>query len=410
VRATADSDRLRIALLTYRGNPYCGGQGVYARQLSAALTRLGHEVEVISGPPYPVVAEGVRLRRLDSLQLYRDEQPFRPGRPLRDWIDAVEIATMSVGRYPEPLAFSLRARRELAGRAGEFDVVHDNQGLGYGMLGIARRLPVVATIHHPLSVDRELELERARGRRRGAVRRYYGFTRMQGRVARRLPKLLTVSESSRRDVARDLGVPEHRLAVVPLGVDPDVFRPVTGRRNGHLVMATASADVPLKGVAVLLEAMAGVRAQTGAELVVVGRPDAGGDTGRLVARLGLDGAVRFVGGLPEEELVDLYAQATLAVVPSLYEGFSLPAIEAMACGVPLVATSAGALPEVVGPAGVLVPPGDASALAAALLKLLGDEPRRRALGAGGRRRAVGEFSWKRTAERTADVYREAISC
>jgi MMP alpha-(1->4)-mannosyltransferase len=405
----AAADRLRIALLTYRGNPFCGGQGVYTRQLATALARLGHQVEVISGPPYPDVPAEVPLTKLDSLGLYRAEDPFRPARPLRNWIDAVEIGTMSIGRYPEPLAFSLRAHRELRRRAHEFDVVHDNQSLGYGLLPLRRRLPVVATIHHPLSVDRSLDLAHAPPKQRAATRRWYGFTRMQGRVARRLDELVTVSESSRRDIAADLGLPAERIQVAPLGVDPDVFRPVDGRRNGHLVMATAS-DVPLKGVNVLLEAMARVHARTGAELVVVGRPQPNGETGRAVARLGLDGAVRFVGGVPEAELVDLYSRATLAVVPSLYEGFSLPAVEAMACGVPLVASEAGALPEVVGDAGVLVPPGDPDALAGALLRLLEDESLRRGLGAEGRERALRQFSWLRTAERTADVYRSAIGC
>ena len=407
MRRIPESAPLRIALLTYRGNPFCGGQGVYVRQLSSALARLGHVVEVLSGPPYPDLEPGVRLTRLESLDLYREDQPFRPARPVRDWADVVELGTMSMGRYPEPLAFSLRAWRELRRRRSDFDVVHDNQCLGYGLLGVGRHLPLVATIHHPITVDRRLDLAHAGDRQKAAVRRWYGFTRMQRRVARRIPRLLTVSASSRRDVAAGLGLDPGRLNVVPLGVDADVFRPVHGLRNGHVVMATASADVPLKGVATLLEAMARVRARTAAVLVVVGRPQAGGETTRLVRSLGLEGAVRFVSGVPTSELVDLYAHATLAVVPSLYEGFSLPAVEAMACEVPLVATSAGALPEVVGDAGVLVPPGDSEAMAAALLRLLEDEPLRRTLGAGGRRRALAQFSWDRTAERTTEVYRSA---
>lgn len=406
----AESDRLRIALLTYRGNPFCGGQGVYVRQLSAALTRLGHSVEVISGQPYPELVPGIKLTKLESLDLYRPEEPFRPARPLRDWIDGVELSTMSISGFPEPLTFSLRAWRELRARLHEFDVVHDNQGLGYGLLALRRRLPLVATIHHPISVDRRLELERASGFRKLTLRRWYAFTRMQRRVARRIPQLATVSESSRTDIARDLGLPPERLVTIPLAVDAESFRPLERSRDEDLLVATASADVPLKGVATLLEALARVRVQRQARLVVVGRPRPNGATGKLVAKLGLDGAVRFVGGVPETELVELYSQATLAIVPSLYEGFSLPALEAMACGVPLIATTAGALPEVVGSAGVLVPPGDAEALAGALLKLLDDASLRRKLGEGGRLRAVGEFSWRRTAERTVDLYREAAAC
>ncbi len=186
---------LRIALLTYKGNPFCGGQGVYVRHLSRELARLGHSVEVIGAQPYPVLDEGVPLTELPSLDLYRSPDPFRTPRrgEYRDWIDALEVATMWTGGFPEPLTFSLRARRHLLARRGEFDVVHDNQTLGYGLLGDLGA-PLVTTIHHPITVDRQLELDAADGRRRRlSVRRWYGFTRMQKRVARRLPSVLTVS-------------------------------------------------------------------------------------------------------------------------------------------------------------------------------------------------------------------------
>jgi glycosyltransferase involved in cell wall biosynthesis len=412
----SDDSQLRIALLTYKGNPFCGGQGVYVRHLSRELARLGHRVEVIGAQPYPVLDEGVPLTELPSLDLYRSPDPFRtPGRgEYRDWIDALEVATMWTGGFPEPLTFSLRARRHLLARRGEFDVVHDNQTLGYGLLGDIGA-PLVTTIHHPITVDRQLDLDAAKSwQRRASVRRWYGFTRMQKRVARRLPSVLTVSGSSQQEIVDHLGVRRDRVHVVHIGADTDLFSPdpsvaeVPGR-----IVTTSSADVPLKGLVHLVEALAKLRTENpDAHLVVVGKRAEDGPVAQLIERYGLDDAVRFVKGITDAELVDLVRSAQIACVPSLYEGFSLPAAEAMATGTPLVATTGGAIPEVAGPDGetcLAVPPGDAEALAAALRRLLGDPDLRARLGDAGRARVLARFTWKQAAIGTAERYREAIA-
>lgn len=407
---------LRVALLAYRGDPRSGGQGVYVRYLSAALAAMGHRVEVLAGPPYPEVAAPVRLTRLPSLDLYGEPDPFAfPGvGAFRDLVDALEYGLMCTAAFPEPLTFSLRAWRHLRERRREFDLVHDNQGLGYGLLGIRRPgLPVVATVHHPPTIDRDLELARTRGWRRLTLRRWYAFTRMQRRVARRLDALLTVSDAAAEDVAGWLEVPRGRLPVVPNGVDPDVFHPhpeverVPGR-----VVTTTSADVPLKGLVPLLDAVAKVRAGRPVRLVVVGRVRPGGRAAGVIDRLELGDTVESVSDLSTGALARLLSSADAAVVPSLYEGFSLPAVEAMACGTPLVVTTAGALPEVVGPDGVcglLVPPGDPGALADALDRLLGDRGLRRRLGRAGRERVLGRFTWGRAAAGTVSVYRRVLA-
>jgi len=249
--------------------------------------------------------------------------------------------------------------------------------------------------------------------RRASLRRWYGFVAMQARVARRLERILTVSSSARDDIVADFGVEPSRVAVVPVGVDTSVFRPRPHlRRQPGRIVTTASADVPLKGLAVLLEALAKLRTERPeAHLVVAGRLRPDSETARLLARLDLAGAVEFVAGRSDEELAAGYATASCAVVPSLYEGFSLPAIEALACATPLVATTGGALPEVVGPDGgaaLLVPPGDPGALAIALERLL-DEPRLAArLGQSGRRRVLSRFTWRATAEATLAHYRQLL--
>ncbi|MHC5263371.1 glycosyltransferase family 4 protein [Streptomyces sp. UC4497] len=415
---TAES--LRIALLTYKGNPFCGGQGVYVRHLSRELVRLGHRVEVIGSQPYPVLDEGedlagLSLTELPSLDLYRSPDPFRTPKlaEYRDWVDALEVGTMWTGGFPEPLTFSLRARRHLRARRGEFDVVHDNQTLGYGLLGDIGG-PLVTTIHHPITVDRQLELDAAENwQQRMSKRRWYAFTRMQKRVARRLPSVVTVSGTSRDEIVEHLGVRPGRINVVHIGADTDLFspNPAVAEVPGRIV-TTSSADVPLKGLVYLVEALAKVRAeQPDAHLVVVGKRPEEGPVAGAIARYGLEGAVEFVKGISDQELVDLVRSAQVACVPSLYEGFSLPAAEAMATGTPLVATTGGAIPEVAGRDGetcLAVPTADPGALAESLARLLGDRELRARLGAAGRARVLERFTWARAAQGTAELYREAM--
>jgi glycosyltransferase involved in cell wall biosynthesis len=416
VLRAADGGRpLRIALLSYRSKPHCGGQGVYVRHLSRELVALGHEVEVISGPPYPDLDPGVALTQVPSLDLYREPDPFRVPhvREFGSAIDVLEFALMATAAFPEPLTFSLRAARLLKARAVRPDVVHDNQTLGYGLLSLQRAgFPVVATVHHPITVDRRHDLAAARGiRKQVSTRRWYSFLRMQAKVVRALPALLTVSTSSYDDIVRDFEVEPARLTVVPVGVETDVFVPPTEPRVPGRIVATTSADVPMKGLVPLLEAVAKLRTERDVELVVVGKPKEGGTANATIARLGIEDAVRFVNGVAESELVTLFGSAQVAVVPSLYEGFSLPAVEAMACATPLVATTAGALPEVVGPDGVTalhVPPGDPEALAAAIARVLDDDALAARLGAAGRQRVLDRFTWRAVAEQTVAWYRASL--
>jgi glycosyltransferase involved in cell wall biosynthesis len=407
---------MRVAFLVYRGNPQCGGQGVYTRHLTRELVALGHSVEVFSGQPWPRLDDGVGFVPVPGLDLYRDPDPFRIPHPreLHDLAAAVELGVMLSAGFGEPLAFSLRARRLLRARAGDFDVVHDNQCLGTGMLGIIEDgWPLVTTLHHPITVDRRLALDHATTPwQRVTTRRWFGFLGMQIRVARRLPSVVTVSESSRADIGTEMGVPPERITVVPVGVDHTVFCPAPGvvAVPGRL-MVTSSSDVPMKGLVPLLEAVALLRRRRPVELVVVGRPRPEGRVDRAIERLGLRPVVRCVSGISDEELARAYGEAEVAIVPSLYEGFSLPAIEAMACGVPVVATTGGALPEVVGASGetgLLVPPDDPPALAAAIGRLLDDPALRARLGAAGRARVLQRFTWRVTAEGTAACYRELL--
>ena len=407
---------LRVALLSYRGKPHVGGQGVYVSRLSAALADLGHRVAVLGGPPYPQLDERVPLVPLGGLDIWAPPHPMRKPRAweLKDWIDIAEHVSFVTGNFSEPMAFSLRAWRHLRTRRADFDVVHDNQTLGWGILALQRQgWPLLETIHHPITVDRRLELAHAHTlREQIGKRRWYAFTKMQTQVARRLPRVLTVSESSKRDISNDHGVPPERIHVVPVGVDPELFAPLPeiARVPGRLI-TTASADVTMKGLSFLLEAVAKLRTERHIELTIIGKAKTDSAASRTISELGLADAVTFVSGVSDRRIVELYAEAELAVVPSLYEGFSLPAIEAMSCGVPLVATTGGALPEVAGKHGetcFLTEPGDAEALASALQDALDSPEARDRVGRAGRERVVSQWSWRHTAERTVEQYRAVI--
>lgn len=381
---------------------------------------MGHRVEVFSGPPYPEVDRDVGLHRLPSLDLYREPDPFRVPKlsEFKDVFDIGEFLLMATGAFPEPRSFGWRLRRELYPSLGQFDVVHDNQSLSWSVLRMQQAgVPVVASIHHPITVDRRLSLEYAESlKQRLGLLRFYGFVRMQCLVAARLRHVLTVSNASARDIAREMGVDLRRMAVGPVGVDMDVFRPLPLDKEQGLVVTTASADVPLKGLRYLIEAVAILRS-TGSlkdlHLVVMGPTKQESPVQRLVERLGLGDRIRFVGKVSTTEMVQYYSKCQVAVVPSLYEGFSLPSIEAMACGAPLVVTDGGALPEVVDSEGsesaLVVRAGDAEALAQAIGRLL-DNPE---IGVKLSKNALihvrNNYSWRRSAESALKMYQRAIA-
>lgn len=407
---------MRIALLSYRSKTHCGGQGVYIRHLSHGLVELGHDVEIFSGPPYPELLDPrVRLTEVPSLDMYREPDPFRIPRPseIHDSIDLRELLTVWTAGFPEPRTFTLRVARLLAERASEFDVVHDNQSLGTGLLTIAATgMPVVATVHHPITRDRVLDVAAAKWWRKPLVRRWYGFLDMQQQVARRIPELLTVSSSSAADIVSDFGVLPEQLHVVPLGVNTELFKPGSGPRQRGRVIAIASADTPLKGVSTLLHAVAKTRVNRDVELRLVAKVEPNGPTHKLIAELGISDIVHITSGLTDAELAALFASAEVACIPSLYEGFSLPAVEAMSSGTPIVASRVGALPEVLGTDGAcaeLVPPADVDALTRALGELLDSPEKRRSLGKAGRARAVSVFSWEAVAAQTVRIYERAIA-
>jgi glycosyltransferase involved in cell wall biosynthesis len=414
---------LRICFVAYRGNMNCGGQGVYLWFLARELARRGHHVDVLVGPPYPdAMPFAGEVEHLpneqfwakwflgDSAALLPRPDPLRIFSPLNFY----ELAASRLGFLPEPFAFSLRALRALAARIRRgvrYDVVHDVQCLGYGLLGMrAIGLPVVTTVHHPLSVDRRASFLRDTNLSEAIGSMKFYPLGMQAFVARRLERVMTSSETSRALIHADFGVAPERIRMIGNGLDTELFRPdpAASRNDGELLCVGRAAD-PTKGVRTLIRALGELGPEV--RLTLVDSASSGNDALRWAREAGCEDRLRLTGRVETKELVGLYRRAALVVVPSRFEGFGLPAAEAMACGTPVVATNAGALPEVLaaGGAGVLVPVDDPGALAKAIAELLAQPERRREMSAHAHARIAAAYAWPAIAARTEEVYLEAVA-
>lgn len=414
MKSSLGSRPLKVCLLTYRGNPTCGGQGVYIKHLSKALADEGHQVDVISGPPYPRLDENVRLIKMPSLDLYHPDHLFRPEKmsDLANPLNMYEYLNVCTGSFPEPFTFGERVYAYLKKHKDDYDIVHDNQCISYGIGRLAQKvMPTLVTIHHPITVDRQEDYKVAKTiRQKFRVHRWYSFINMQLKVAQKFSHIITVSEFTKKDIAKEFSLDENKFRVVHNGIINEFFYPKqNGPRPENSLIVTNSADTPLKGLNFLLEAVAEIRKKQQITLTVIGQPKKKGIIENLVTKLGISDIVHFTGRIENEEFADYYAKSTIAVVPSLYEGFGIPAAEAMASGVPLISTSGGALPEVVGDAGIIVPPADAKALANAIMHLLKSPEERKKYAQAGLARVNSVFSWKIAAEKVTDVYREAIN-
>jgi glycosyltransferase involved in cell wall biosynthesis len=278
-------------------------------------------------------------------------------------------------------------------------------------MSLAKKMPVTATIHHPMTVDRRLAVQSTRSfLKKIKVLRWYSFISMQKRVAKKLSCIITVSKSSKKDIAREFNIPESRFKTIPIGIDTHHFYPMeTIKKQPDRIIVTNSADTPLKGLYHLLFAIKGVLKTQPVKLVVIGSPKKNGGIEKLIKKLEIGQYIEFTGRIDQDLFVREYAKASIAVVPSLYEGFGLPVGEAMACRIPVICTTGGALPEVAGDAAKLVPPGDAKAMEAAILELLNDASQREMLAQKGYERVLKEFTWEKTAIKTVEAYRQIIN-
>ena len=405
---------LKIGLLSYRSHPYSGGQGIYVKHLSKALAELGHEVDVISGQPYPELDERVNLVKLPSLNIFEEEDRFRSFKMnyLLNPLSLFEWLSVMTGGFPEPYTYGVRVNRYLKKRLGDYQIIHDNQSLSYALLHIQQNFPLVTTIHHPITRDHKLELENAKNwKQRLSSNRWHGFLRMQKKVAPSLKAIITPSHSSKIDISNEFSVNKDFIDVVHNGIDTETFKPNDNKKRiKNRIITTASADVPLKGLKYLINALPKIISlYPDTELVVIGRAKNNGETMKLIKKLNLLPHIHFKSNLKEEDIVDLYASAELAVIPSLYEGFGFGAGEAMSCGVPLISTLSGGLEDIVKGSCYEIEPGSSVEIENAVINLFDNEEEMKRVALLGRKRILEKFNWRQAAKGYLAIYEREIT-
>ena len=406
---------MKIGLLSYRSNPFSGGQGIYVKHLSLALTKLGHQVDVISGPPYPDLHEDINLIKIPSLNLFelKDNLRLRSFKPsfLFNLTDFSEWMGVLSGGFPEPYAFGERVNTYLNKTSTDYDLIHDNQSLCYGLINIQKEIPLVTTIHHPITKDHKLALEAATTwKERLSINRWHSFLRMQKKVAPQLNRIICPSNQSKADVIEEFKVNKENVDVVLNGIDLDSFnRDDNVEKKPYRIITTASADVPLKGLKFLIEAMTEIIDEIpAAHLVVLGRAKKKGDIIKQISRLNLEDKISFHSGLSQSEVVSLYSSSHICVIPSLYEGFGFGAGEAMACELPLISTQSGGLREVIGQEAVVIESASSKAIVKAVKDLFSNKEKQLALSRAGRKRMENEFNWIKAAKTYEEIYSKTI--
>ena len=405
--------KLKIAFLSYRSKPFSGGQGIYVKYLSKALHDLGHEIDVFSGPPYPDLDPKIKLVKIPSLGLYEKKNKFYDVNPIKllNPINLFEWLSVNSGGFPEPYTFGKRIKKILKQNLNEYDVIHDNQSLAYELLFFQKKKPLVTTIHHPISLDLAYQLQSTNDIfLKLLMRRWHSFLVMQKFVAKRLKKIVVPSNSSMDDIKDEFRVDKNKMERVMNGIDLNVFYPDSKiQKIPFRLVTVASADVPLKGLDYLLKALSDLaEVYSDISLSIIGEQKKGGHTERLIKKLNLEKRVNFFSNLTQEDLRKTYCEAELAIIPSLYEGFGFAAIEAMACGVPLISSSGGALPEVIKDTGIIIPPKNAKEIYNSVDFLLSSPKSAKELAEKGLQRANSKFSWAAIAKKLEKVYYKEI--
>ena len=404
---------MKVGLLSYRSHPYSGGQGIYIKHLSKALKNLGHEVSVLSGPPYPELDSGVNLIKIPSLGLFESGERLKALRLRFLWspIDLYEWITVMTGGFPEPYTYGKRVLKRLKENNLKLDVLLDNQSLSSSLLEIQEHYPLAVTIHHPITKDYKLEMQNAiNWKERLSSTRWHNFLPMQKKVAPQLKNIICVSQPSKEDVISEFKVDEKKITVIPNGIDIGIFKPSSIKKSlSFRIVTTASADIPLKGLKHLILALPRVIRQFPlTSLTVIGKSPEKSNLNKLIDDLVLEDKITFRSGISEKEIVKTYHDSDIAVIPSLYEGFGFGAGEAMACGVPLISTDSGGLKQVIGDAALKIKPGSVNEIEEGILKLFTEEEIRQELAERGRERMEEFFDWKIAASAYIEVFKKII--
>jgi len=392
--------KLNIAILSYRSAQFGGGQGVYIRDISLALKLKGHNVDVISGPPYPNLHDGINLIKLPGLNLFetfsfRDRLKKLLKKKNKKFDHYYEFFSVLLGGFPEPKTFGKRANRYLK-LNNHYDLIIDNQSLSYGMIDIQKRFPFIEIIHHPITFDYKYELSSSRKiKYRISRHRWYSFLKMQKKVAPYIKKIITPSKSSKQGIVDEFNCNKANITVINNGIDTNEFSPVNEvTRNEFRLITTASADVPLKGLDFSLKALKKLKKDfPNMHLIVIGLIKKGGHTEKLIKKLGLENDVTFKSNLTKNEIKDCYSKSSIAIVSSLYEGFGYPVIEAMSCEVPLIATNVSSIPELTSEFAKLVDPKNEDMIYQSVKDILAEYDKYKKIAIKGRQHVIKNFNW-----------------
>ena len=405
--------KLNIAILSYRSAEFGGGQGVYVKDISNALHRSGHNVEVISGPPYPNLDSKIKLIKLPGLNLFetfsfKDRLKKLYHKRNKKLNDYYEFISVLLGGFPEPKTFGDRVDKFINDN-NNYDVIIDNQSISYGMLNIQKNNPFIEIIHHPITFDYKFELAASKKIKYRISRyRWYSFLKMQKKVAPNIKNIITPSNSSKKGIFEEFGCSNDTITVINNGLDTDEFAPVESSiRDPYRLITTASADVPLKGLDYSLKALKQLKKEfPKIHLIVIGKIKEEGHTRRLIQNLNISDSVFFKSNLSKNEIKNLYSTSSIAIVSSLYEGFGYPVIEAMSCQVPLIATNVSSIPELTSDYANLISPKDENAIEKNVKEILLNYNLYKEKAIRGRNHIIETFNWdKITSEYEKLIYK-----
>lgn len=400
--------KLKIAILSYRSAPFGGGQGIYVKDISHALSSLGHSVDVISGEPYPHLHEDINLIKLPGMNLFesfsfRDRLKKFIQNP-KSILNIYEFTSTLFGGFPEMHTFGNRVNNFLK-KEDKYDVIIDNQSLSYGMLEVQKRFPFIEVIHHPITMDLKHDLEtNQKFLYKLSRKRWYSFLNMQKKVAPKINSIITPSNNSKKDIINDFKCLKENIEVINNGLDTDIFKPRKDiKREAYRLITTASADVPLKGLDYTLKALARLKEDLDINLLIIGKLKKDGHTSRLIKNLGIEKNIEFKTNLTQEEIAIEYAKSSIAIVSSLYEGFGYPVIEAMSCSIPLIATNTSSIPELVGDYAHLIAPKNSELLANTIKSILSDYQTNINIAEKGRDHVIEKFHWDEISKQYEDT-------
>ena len=404
---------LKIAFLSYRSDPFSGGQGIYIKNISEALHNRGHEITIFSGNPLPEVNKAIKVVRIetpgffetfDSLERLKIFTSLEKNR--LNFMDFFETFT---GTFTEPVFFGERLvkNKYFQETIDEFDIFHDNQSISSYPETVLKKL--VTTLHHPIHVDKEIDLTSEKSfLSRLSIKRWYSFLNFQKKNLKAVKKVISPSLSSKNDICRYFDYPSKNISVIWNGINLDDCKFHQRESFNANFVTIISADVPMKNLKTVLKALYLLKQEgINAKLTIVG--DLREDNNKLIDRLGLTKEITYKSKLPRKQLIQSLNNADIGIAPSKYEGFGFPLVEMIATGLPVIVSDKASLPELAGNAGLIFNSSDSNDLKEKMKELIENAALRNKVTENSKLRRDDFFGWDEYAKKLEDLYKEIIS-